>query len=62
MIVVTICDLKLGVADAMRLTPYAFTEQGVAMLSSVLNKFACDFGEHRVHARIREAARNAGEQ
>ena len=31
---VTICDLKLG---RQKISPYAFTEQGVAMLSSVLN-------------------------
>jgi len=30
---VTICDLKVG---GRRHLPYAFTEQGVAMLSSVL--------------------------
>jgi hypothetical protein len=31
---VTNCDFKLG---GIRKLPYAFTEQGVAMLSSVLN-------------------------
>ena len=35
---VTICDLKARVAEnGPKYLPYAFTEQGVAMLSSVLN-------------------------
>ena len=33
---VAICDLKQG-AGGRRYAPYAFTEQGVAMLSTVLN-------------------------
>ena len=33
---VTICDLKFGDRGGRRYAPYAFTEQGVAMLSSVL--------------------------
>ena len=35
---ITICDLKVAKGKALRkILPYAFTEQGVAMLSSVLN-------------------------
>jgi hypothetical protein len=34
---ITICDLKLGRTPNLSTAPYAFTEQGVAMLSSVLN-------------------------
>jgi hypothetical protein len=40
---------------ARRATPYAFTEQGVAMLSSVLQP-ARRPGEHRHHARLRQAS------
>ena len=36
-----------------RLRPYAFTEQGVAMLSSATQQ-ACDHGQHRHYARVRE--------
>ena len=45
-----------------RHAPYAFTEQGVAMLSGVLNSSRAMFGEHRDHARVCKAERNAGEQ
>jgi hypothetical protein len=34
---VTNCDLKTGSGQHRKYSPYAFTEQGVAMLSSVLN-------------------------
>lgn len=38
---------------------YVFTEQGVAMLSSVLNKRSRRAGQHRYHARLRPPARVA---
>ena len=34
---ITICDLKTGRGQYSKYLPFAFTEQGVAMLSSVLN-------------------------
>ena len=39
-----------------------FTEQGVAMLSSVLTQQARDTGKHRDHAGVRQFAGNAGIQ
>ena len=39
-----------------RTAPYAFTEQGVAMLSSVLGQCACHRDEHRDHANLRARA------
>jgi len=35
-----------------RFRPYAFTEQGVAMLSSVLRSKRADNRQHRNHARL----------
>lgn len=34
---ITICDLKTGRGQYSKYLPFAFTKQGVAMLSSVLN-------------------------
>jgi len=45
---------------ARRATPYAFTEQGVAMLSSVLRSPRRP-GEHRHPARLRQAAGDSGD-
>lgn len=41
-----------------RYAPYAFTEQGVAMLSSVLGRVDC--GQYRNHARLRAPAQGTG--
>lgn len=38
---------------------YAFTEQGVVMLSSVLRSERAIQGQHRNHAHVRAAARNS---
>src|ERR1035437_5958261 len=46
----------------VRTPPYAFTEQGVAMLSSVLNSDRAVQGQHRDHARLRAVAAVAGVQ
>lgn len=48
-------------ADRMglRYAPMAFTEQGVAMLSSVLKKQTCRCGECGDHASVRTASRPA---
>jgi len=42
-----------------RYAPYAFTEQGVAMLSSVLRSSRAVQVERRDHANLRSASRNA---
>jgi len=45
-----------------RYLPYVFTEQGVAMLSSVLRSPPRCAGEHRDHACLRAPATNAREK
>lgn len=42
--------------------PYTFTEQGVAMLSSVLNKPQGDPCQHRDYESIRPTAANSGQE
>ncbi len=43
-----------------RYAPYAFTEQGIAMLSSVLRSAPRRTSERRDHAHLRAASRDAG--
>ena len=45
---------------ARRATPYAFTEQGVVMLSSVLSRSSGCLGKHRDHAGLRAPAADVG--
>jgi hypothetical protein len=57
---ITICDLKPG-RGGRRYAPYAFTEQGVAMLSSVVNSgraIALNIEITRSFVRIRSSNRN----
>jgi len=54
---VTICDLKTGSGRHRKYLPYAFTEQGVAMLSSVLRSaraIAVNVQIMRAFVRMRE--------
>ena len=58
---VAICDLKfLGWSEDH--LPYVFTEQGVAMLSSVLQKPASRPSQHRDHAGVRPPPRDDRDQ
>jgi hypothetical protein len=59
---ITDCDFKLG--GVRRATPYAFTEQGVAMLSSVLRSpraIAVNVEIMRAFVRLRRAAASVAE-
>ena len=54
---ITICDLKDGRGQHRKYAPYAFTEQGVAMLSSVLRSpraIAVNIEIMRAFVRLRQ--------
>ncbi len=50
-----IATLKTGRGEHRKYLPYAFTEQGVAMLSSVLNSERAICESHRAFSQLRSA-------
>jgi hypothetical protein len=53
---ITICDLRNRSGPDRKYMPYAFTEQGVAMLSSVLNSDRAIDVKYSDHAGVRQAS------